>query len=192
MARRGAKPEPPQPRQSRALVASAAPVDITSKGQVDRIAKHRQNWQEEAWAFHDALGEVGDTLAYRANVISKVRLFAAILPEEGDEDPVPVSAAANPGLDEDDQPLPPLLTDQQARQADDTMARLGNGDGVPSLLRKMTLNLDVSGECHVIGEGEGGSERWGVYSDGEMVTKSGKVSIVEFPGDKKEIGRASY
>lgn len=182
---RQATQTPGRPAKARrpSLVASAAPVDITSKAQVDRIAKRAQDWQPEAWAYFDALGSVRDPLVFRSNVISKVDLFAAILPADGDDDPVPVKAAAEPRTEENDRE--PLLNEADARLADDTMDRL---DDVSGLMRKLSLNFDVPGEAHVIGEEhDDGTETWRAYSTDEVVIKSGRYMVRDDPKSK---GRA--
>lgn len=180
---------PPRNRQRRAsqpLLASAKAVDVGSKAQVKLIEKRHQTWQPEAWAAYSSIGEIGHALDYRASIISKVRLFAAVLPDESDDEPVPVSAGARPTEDAEGNVVPPLIPEPLARLADDVMGRLENGPGVPALLSKMSLNLDVPGECHVVGEVVEDEEIWNVYSDAELMVKSGdELRVIEMPGDKE-------
>lgn len=176
MARRTApKDTAPSRQRSSALVAAAAPVDITSKAQVKRIMARQQKWQPEAWAYFKSLGVVSDTLTYRANVMSKVRLYAAFQPDDSDLGPIAVSAAADGGL------LPPAT----ATLADDTMARLNNGQGIPAMLKKLCTNLDVPGEAHVIGEDTDEGEHWGAYSNSELKTSNDRLSVLDAPGQSR-------
>lgn len=168
--RRRRAPDPAPPPRRRTLIASAAPVDITGKGQVKRIQKRHQGWQDEAWAAFDAVGEIGHTLDYRANVISKVRLFAALRSENPDDPPIPVGAAAESGQ----------LVSSVAEQADGAVEAFDRGAGVPALLHKLSLNLDVPGDLHVVGEGDGDDETWNAYSDLELTEKSGRAHV---PGE---------
>ena len=92
MARRSRTQPDGPPKRSSALVAAAAPVDITSAAQVKRITARQQKWQPEAWAYYKSIGTISDVLDYRANVASKVRLYAAWDPPGTDTMPIPVTA----------------------------------------------------------------------------------------------------
>jgi len=176
MARRTQPQKPDPPRRSSALVAAAAPVDITSAAQVKRIVARYQAWQPEAWAYYKSIGTVSDVLDYRANVASKVRLFAAWDPPGTDTPPIPITAAVEEGF----------TTDAIAAQAVEILSDLEMGQGIAPMLRKLFLNLDVPGEAHVIGEDtDNGKQRWAAYSNSELQQRSGKLTIVEDPRDKK-------
>lgn len=165
--RRAPEPAPTPPRRRNGLVASAAPVNLATKGAAKLIEARRQPWQEEAWAALDGVAEIGHTLDYRANVISKVQLFAAVKPDNRDEAPVPVEVAA----------ADRLITDAVATLAGQVVDAFDRGDGLASLLHKTSLNLDVAGDLHVVGEGEGDAETWNAYSDRELTEKSGATMV---------------
>ncbi len=170
-------------RPVKPLLASAQAVDIGSKAQVKLIEKRHQEWHPEAWALYRTVGEATSGLDYRASVISKVRLYAAVLPEETDAEPLPVGAAAE-SVEEDGEVTPALISPQLAALADDVMGRLDNGPGVAALLAKVSLNLDVPGECHIVGEMVEDEEVWRAYSDEELVTKNGMLRVIEDEGAK--------
>lgn len=179
MARRTRTPEPDRPRRPSHLVAAAAPVDISSKVQVKLLKDRHQGWQDEAWAAFDAVGEIGHTLEYRANVISKVRMFAAYKAEP-DAAPIPVAAAFGEGL----------IPQSVAEMAEATIAAVGEGQGTAAMLHKQSLCLDVPGECHMVAEDIDGVETWRTYSDAELTEKSGKAWVFgPDPGDNPK-GRA--
>lgn len=178
--RRRDDPQPPAPRR-RPLVASAAPVDLAQRGAAKLIEKRTQAWQPEAWAAFDGVGEIGHTLDYRANVISKVRLFAAIRSDEPDEPPLPMAAAVDAGL----------VGQADADLADQIVEDFDRGPGTAALLHKCSLNLDVPGDLHVVGEDEGEDETWTAYSLDELKDKSGKTTVPDAEtGKSRELGPA--
>jgi hypothetical protein len=172
-----------QRRPAKPLLASAKAVDVGSKAQVKLIEKRHQEWHPEAWALYRTVGEVTASLDYRASVISKVRIFAAVLPEETDAEPIPVAAGAEPS-ESDGETVPALISPALANLADDITDRLNGGQGVAALLSKISLNFDVPGECHVVGEPIDGEEEWRAYSDEELVTKNGVLRVIDDEGTK--------
>jgi len=180
MARRSRTQPDGPPKRSSALVAAAAPVDITSAAQVKRITARQQRWQPEAWAYYKSIGTISDVLDYRANVASKVRLYAAWDPPGTDTAPIPVSAAVEEGF----------TTDAVASQAQRVLSDLDEGQGIAAMLHKLFLNLDVPGEAHVIGEDTPGEDTpdgrtWAAYSNSELRQSQGKLSVIEEPTDKR-------
>lgn len=184
MARR--KPEPPRQarRNLRALTASARVIDVTSPEQVRKAAKRHEEWQGVSFVYRRAIGEIGDPLDYRANVISQVRLFGAVLPPEQDEDPIPVSAAANPEPTEGERAAP-LIPQSVADLVEATMAKLNRDDGVPAMLRKIVTNIDLAGDVTVLAEETPDGEIWKAYSVSELTGDDKALKLVTKLGDTK-------
>jgi hypothetical protein len=130
------------PAQPAALTAAAAPVAAPRA----ELVKHPERWQNEAWGYYDTLGELNYGISWKANMMSRVRLRAGMI---------------EPGSDE------PTLLDKGP--AADLMSQLGNGIGGRSeIMRRLTVQLDVPGECYLIGETVGGMDRWQVRSVDEV------------------------
>lgn len=117
-------PQSPLPSFN-ALIASARPI-LPER----RLTPKYETWQDEVWAFYDALGEFEFGVSWLANMLSKVRLLAAELdPKTGE--PVPIE-------------------DGPAAEA---MARLAGGvGGQAQLMKEFTVHLSVPGECWLVGE----------------------------------------
>lgn len=177
MARAEAKPEP-KPTNARAVVASAEV--IKGPGIQGTFAAKPKAWQEQSWAFTDAIGEVKQASYFLSNTMSLVRLFIAERSIDG-QPPAP-PAEGTPGLFE-------------ARDALDRLAGTTGGHGW--LLQRGTLNLNAAGEYFLVGypevparlpdpsklndEGDPGQpERWEVHSVSELTSKGqGKAVIYE-------------
>lgn len=151
-----------------ALIAAATRLKIDGGNtEVERIAKRREAWQSQAWMYFDAVGEVKYALNWRANSISKVRLYVAEQ-EDPEQEPVPTENTA----------------------AKEVLAKLrAPVAGYSQLLRTLTLNLDVPGECYLVGladDGDG-NEAWDIYSQDELKSKDGKFHIVDEDGKEKPL-----
>lgn len=170
MATKGRGTDTPARTRPRGLLASAAPVQLTKPGAAKLIKARSEAWHEEAWAAFDAVGEIGHTLDYRANVISKVRLVPAVLTDNPADPPVPLDVA----VDEK------LITQGEADLTSAIVEQFGQGDGTPAMLHKCSLNLDVPGDLHVVGEGTGDEETWRAYSNAEVTEKNKRTQV---PGD---------
>jgi hypothetical protein len=152
----GRKPQPTQKdveqRIFDALTAAAAPV----RGPQSQFLQHTQEWQNEAWAYYDSLGEFSAAADWLSNMLSRVRLRAAEI---------------SPDLDE------PTITDKGA--AAEIMGSLAGGvGGQASIMRNLSLQLTVPGDCYLIGEGDVGSEQWTIRSIDEVRVQSGKYQVV--------------
>lgn len=120
----------------RSLTAAASLVDVkTSEGR-SRYAKARtsaQGWQDEAWLYADAIGEISYAFTVVANALSRVRLYTAHV-----TDPASLPVPSDP--------------DSQIGQASiEILDRLDSAfGGVPGLLRDAALNLQIVGECLLV------------------------------------------
>ena len=76
----------------RALTAAAVQLQINDKGEVERFKQRRtggsSDWQSEAWEYYDAIGEIKYAFNLVASVVSRIRLYAAVVDNPA-ESPVP-------------------------------------------------------------------------------------------------------
>lgn len=134
-----------------ALVASAAHIPLNDRRAVESTRRRHQAWQTEAWDYFDEVGEIGYTTSYIANLLSKLRLYPAV---EGPTGPVALDAETDgDGHDDARQALKEAaITPQIAEYASATLRRLRSMQGGQSaLLRELSLNLEVAGECYIHG-----------------------------------------
>ena len=147
----------------RSLTAAATQVRLNDKGEAEKFRNRRiaqsSGWQTEAWEYYDAIGEVKYAFNLVASVISRIRLYAAIV-EDPSEAPKPVRMSATIPLD-------------LATAAERALARLDSAyGGQAGLLRDAALNLSVTGECYLVQSpsliGHGVPESWDIRSVDEL------------------------
>jgi len=147
----------------RSLTAAATQVRLNDKGEADKFRNRRMaqssGWQTEAWEYYDAIGEVKYAFNLVASVISRIRLYAAIV-EDPSEAPKPVRMSSTIPVD-------------LATAAERALARLDSAyGGQAGLLRDVALNLSVTGECYLIQSpsmaGHGIPESWDIRSVDEL------------------------
>lgn len=155
-------------RQVRALTAAAQTINLSNTEEIQRLAKRRQSdgWQMEAWEYYDAIGEIKFAFSMVANVMSRVRLFAA---------------------ENADPSLPPKPADNETPGGAAAAAALQRLDsafgGQPGLLRDAALNLCVPGECYLVQQPANPitntPESWDIRSTDELQIKSdGTIELV--------------
>ena len=153
--------------QPRPLTAAASQIKLNDKGEADRFKSRRNvqstSWQSEAWEYYDAIGEVKYAFNLVASVVSRIRLYAAVIVDPS-ESPKPLRQV--PGFDED-----------LARAAERAIQRLESAyGGQAGLLRDAALNLSVTGECYLIQmpalQGTGKPESWDIRSVDELTMDS--------------------
>jgi hypothetical protein len=137
-------PKPSSPSATRALpftthrslTAAATLVDITTAEGRTSYAKRRtaaQGWQDEAWLYFDAIGEISYAFTVVSNALSRVRLYTAHV----------VDPAA--------QPVPADPDNQTGQASIEILDRLNSAfGGIPGLLRDAAMNIQVSGECLLV------------------------------------------
>lgn len=149
----------------------------------------RQPWQDENWTYFDSVPEVKQGTWRMGNQIAKVRLVVATMPADGKE-PILASDPASP------------VSPELARLAELELARLRSSlGGQPEIMRELSMNLDVAGECYIVGWGaieptvgplgqinEGRDEDWDVRSISEVQIKgTGETAtyvVKDSPDDK--------
>ncbi len=152
--RRGTVPNRPTPAvDPPALTAAAAPV---SSPRTDLI-RTPDTWQEEAWGYHDSLGEFRYAIDWEAKRLSRVRLYAAKLEPGADE---PVRAEAGTAVD--------LMT-QFA----------GGTAGQAQIMAGLATQLKVPGEGYITIENVNGVEKWAVRSIDEVRAGRGGYEVMD-------------
>lgn len=151
-----------------ALTAAATRLQIDSgQLEVQRIAKRREAWQDQAWLYFDAVGEVKYACDFLANSMSKCRLYVAEQPD-AEQEPVPT----------DDDKVIEVLSRLRSPVA-----------GYSQLLRALTLNLTIPGECYLVGLSatDDREETWDIYSLDELKHKDQKFFIVDDEGKETQL-----
>jgi len=158
----------------RALTAAATQVKVGDQGEAEAFRKRRASsaavWQAEAWEYYDAIGEVKYAFNLASQVVSRIRLFTAVV-EDVSEAPAPLrqSSTVDPDL---------------AEMAERALARLDSAyGGQAGLLRDAALNLNVAGECYLVQiparPGSGLPETWDIRSVDELqVDRNGNYKII--------------
>jgi hypothetical protein len=136
------------------LTAAAQPV----KGPQSQFLQQTQTWQSEAWRYYDELGEFNTGVSWLASMMSRVRLRSAVIENDMDEPTVEDSGTA----------------------ADVINALSGGVGGQSLLMRAMTIQTSVPGDCYLIGQvnEEDEIENWTVRSVDEVRVYNGKFQVV--------------
>jgi len=146
----------------RAMVAAAEPVDL-NKSRATSTAVHQvQAWQRAAWDYFDQVGEIKFAFNSLSQMVSRVRLYAAV---NDDENFTPVEASSFlKDIEETKKPVELSKACESAKKAVDSL--IYNADGQQSgLLGKLSLNLLVAGECFLLFL----DSKWMVASIDELV-----------------------
>jgi hypothetical protein len=147
----------------RAMTAAAAQINLNDKGEAERFRQRRSGgsdtWQQEAWEYYDAIGEVKYAFTLVASVVSRIRLYAGFV-EDPSQPPMPIRMS---GLEDA----------RLASAAERALVRLDSAyGGQAGLLRDFALNLSVAGECYLVQRpeqiGSGLPESWDVRSVDEL------------------------
>ena len=125
----------------RSLTAAAAQIRVGDKGEFEQFKNRRSAnssaWQSEAWEYYDAIGEVKYAFNLVASVISRIRIYAAVIEDPSD---APTGVRSTDNID-------PSL----ASAAERALTRLDSAyGGQAGLLRDAALNLSVAGECYLV------------------------------------------
>lgn len=149
----------------RSLTAAAVQIRVNDKSEFEQFKQRRSAsssaWQQEAWEYYDAIGEIKYAFNLVASVISRIRLYPAIVADLS-EAPHPLSRVKS-------------VDERLAAAAERALARLDSAyGGQAGLLRDAALNLSVAGECYLVQMperiGSGIPESWDVKSVDEVVS----------------------
>ena len=147
----------------RALTAAATQIRLNDKGEAEHFRSRRlagaNAWQAEAWEYYDAIGEIKYAFNLVASVVSRIRLYAAVVDNPA-ETPIPVRNAE-------------FIDSRLASAAERALTRLDSAyGGQAGLLKDAALNLAVSGECYLVQiperPGQGLPETWDIRSVDEV------------------------
>jgi hypothetical protein len=163
-------------RQPRAIVAAAERVDTETAWQERASATYRSA-QEEAWTGYTRVGEIHYGFNLVANVMSRLRVFPATVPES-DEAPQGASDAAERGR----------ISSDLARDAEEVMREI-SGPAFAGLVRSFSLNLSIPGECYLVrlkDQMKDGSEtvQWKIVSTDELVVDINGATLRPIRGDR--------
>ena len=147
----------------RPLTAAAMQVKMDDKSEAERFKARRQSaassWQSEAWEYYDAIGEIKYAFNLVASVVSRIRLYAAVI-DDPSQAPVPLEKSKT-------------VSENLSAAAQRALDRLDSAyGGQAGLLKDAALNLQVTGECYLvqIPERVGSQipESWDVRSTDEL------------------------
>jgi hypothetical protein len=142
-------PKPP------ALTAAASIVAAPKSP----LLKTPDNWQREVWDFYDNLGEFNYAVTWLSQMMSRVRIRAAML---------------DPNLDE-----PSILDVPKDALAARMIRDLAGGVGGQSqMMKNITVHLSTPGEGYLIGEQIGSAFSWMVRSQEEVRATGGRFEVV--------------
>jgi len=149
----------------RSLTAAAAQIKINDKGEYEQFRVRRASassaWQQEAWEYYDAIGEIKYAFNLVASVVSRIRIYAAVV---DDPTETPISVRVSDKVDS-----------RLATAAERALDRLNSAyGGQAGLLKDAALNLSVAGECYLVQmparPGSGIPESWDIRSVDEVTT----------------------
>lgn len=138
-------------------LTAAATIVAAPRG---TLMKTDESWQREAWEFFDGLGEFNTGVTWLSQMMSRVRLRAALL---------------KPDLDE------PSISDVQPNDLAAQLLRdlAGGVGGQAQMIRGLVTQLSVPGEGYLVGEQL--TEKmfsWMVRSNEEVRATSGHFQVV--------------
>ena len=154
---------------ARSMVGSAQQIDIGS------IPPNRpySAWQAEAWNGYEKVGEIHFGLGLVANIMSRVRLFAAAV-IDSDQAPMIANDASEKNL------INSELALAAQKAMDDFVA-----NELPNNLRAFSLNVSVPGECYLIhlpDREHPENKSWVIRSTDEIRVTTGGVELVPMRG----------
>lgn len=146
-----------------ALTAAAVPIDLgdAASWQMFKLGDHR--WQFEAWRHYDICGELRFVVNWIGNAVSRCRMYAADVADDGtvgDE-----------------------TTDAQAKMIAETM--FGTPAAKAQAQRLMGINMMVAGDVFIVAEGyqqtgqngEPDRDKWYVCSSSEVFRRGDDIMI---------------
>lgn len=161
------------------MTASGRVIDLRDRDVVQTLAMTRMAWQPVAWNYRNSIGELGQALRMKGNILSKVMFTAAYQPE-GDDEPIVLTGDPAKDVDEDKKPY---VSERVARAAVDCIAALPWGRGY-SWTGRISTGFDVAGEVWLHGHPDAdGMETWDVRSTSEvMPSAGGGLAVIDVPG----------
>ena len=161
-------------RTQTGLVSSAAPLNLGDRSEAKRVRVLRQGWQDDAWAYHDTIGEIRFARRYLANSARRMRLFPAVYPRGTyDDAPEPVDEAD-------------FLPAEVVAAAEDALTALGSGRlAISQVMYDTSSQLSMAGEGYVHGHTDPmtGDDTWRIRSISEITVRNDEYVLREVPVD---------
>lgn len=155
----------------RGFSGSAKRIDLEKRDEL-QSKLIPEAWQTAAWSFYDAIGELHFAFNLVGQILSQIRLYAAIV-DEPDEPPIRATKFIKDMEEEHEVRI--KVTEELVKGADEAILDLmvnspGMGSGI---LRELGINLSVAGEAYLIKE-----KLWTVASTDEIkVQPNGDIQI---------------
>lgn len=153
----------PGTRPANALTGAAVPINLgdAASWQMFKLGDHR--WQWEAWRHYDICGEMRFVVNWVGNAISRCRMYAADIADDGtvgDE-----------------------TTDAQAKMIAETM--FGSPAAKAQAQRLMGINMMTAGDVFIVAEGyknavqggEVGTDKWYIASSSEVFRRGDDIMV---------------
>ena len=170
-------PDPLPASAYRPLTASATKVNLKSTADVLTLRNRvYTEWQNDAWAYYDSIGEIKYAFTMASNVVSRIRLYPAL---NFEQDAVPVAVDSYRDrmvmASEDEkqieakkrQALPRQITSEMLDFAEKLIRELltSASGGQSGFMRAFALNMLVAGECYLVYI----NKAWSIRSSSEVV-----------------------
>lgn len=144
-----------------AVTASAAAVTAAAQPVLrpeSQLLQRTADWQQEAWRYYDELGEFNTGVNWLAAMLSRVRLRAAEMAPDMDE--------------------PTMLDTGPAAEIVGSLS--GGVGGQAQLMRNLTIQSSVPGDCYLVGQENSDEERedWTVRSVDEVRVQNRHFQVV--------------
>lgn len=162
--------------QPRSITAAARRIEPGNKEDLAHIPKKSEKWQDEAWAYYDAIPEIKFAGRFNGNALSRLRLYPAVIFDK-DQPPVPIQDAA--GQDG--------ISAKLAADADDEHSRLDESEsGVAGMMHEFGVDLTISGDSYLVGRRATSTEdeSWSVYAESAITKMPDGVGFREKPGQR--------
>jgi len=162
--------------RAQAVTASARRIDVADRREAERYKRRARAWQGDAWRFHWEVPEIGHGARFFGNALSKLRLYAGVVTEQGAV-PIPLDEALEIGV--------PGLTEIEVAVVNDAVSRIASNEGGQAeIQRDYGINEWVAGDCTLVGlpddDAETG-ENWRLLSTSELITVGTDFAIKSAP-----------
>lgn len=157
---------------ARALTAAGQRLDLTASTRGKKRAAG-QDWQRDAWAYRDAIGEIGYAIRYLRHAVARC-IVTPHLAAPGGGPPTPLGEA--------EETVPPSVL----AAAEEALGWLTGHTGQwGALLSPLAENFEIAGEAYLVGrEDPDRGEVWETRSVQELEQGSKGWTLKETPGDK--------
>jgi hypothetical protein len=191
--------------QDRAITAAAQRIDLKSAGAILEMANRPYDqWQNEAWEYYDAIGEINYGFGQLASIMSRLRLYGGVVvsPDAAPTSTVQLRHHTDDQSAEDEKTdeaaKVPDIPDEVLDYIDVMIANLGSGPGgIAGLWRTFSLNRSVPGEMYLVQiDGRysirSTSEIKVRRSDGILILKETRVGQAATGEPERELPEGTY